>query len=153
MLCYDNWSESDRKRVSMKLLALTLALLSIESYAGVTTCHYKNGETYSRNTGLRVARTMNPRVLSGANLVDLVQSQNYLQVRSTLNNFYQINNLLPCRNSDMDSDHFCFEGYETQSRKMKKLYISAKDKSIYLSEDLSVPGGDWQLDRYFCPLM
>lgn len=134
----------------MKLLIASLALFSFSALAGEhLVCSYQKGQIISLRTGLRVARTFQPKVMDVMRIEGTVE-ESKMVLQSLMDNFYTAVGNSGC-GLDEREGMTCFAMRMVRPVSSEfRAYRNAKQ--LVLVKNLPVPGGAIQEDEYHCSL-
>lgn len=115
-------------------------------------CSFAKGETYSKTTGMRVARTFSPKVIQGSQRLDVEADQKEIFLRSIASNTIHMHGFADCEANDLIPGFDCYEVVQNYPvRETFRAHIGNKgQKQMKLAMDLSIPGGALQFDEYRC---
>lgn len=134
----------------MKFLTATLAFFSLSAFAGDhMVCSYQKGQIISLRTGLRVARTFQPKVMDVMRIEGNIE-ESKLVLNSLMDNFYTAIGNSGCGADEREGMN-CF--VMRMIRPVSSEFRAYRNaKQLVLVKNLPVPGGAIQEDEYHCSL-
>ncbi|MES2527253.1 MAG: hypothetical protein V4598_09200 [Bdellovibrionota bacterium] len=132
----------------MKILTTLMVLISIPALAGDhMVCSYQKGQIISLRTGLRVARTFQPKVMEVLRIEGNIEG-NKIALHSLMDNFHSAIGQSGCMGSEREGMN-CFSLRMIRPQMMNFTMYQA-NKQMVLVKSLPVPGGAIQEDEYLC---